>query len=118
MELLIKYTVLDIKFKSDKYKKSRGGYSRLLDISCAKCGQHLCFYQKDGPGILKRMYLDRIYESTQFSNLENKPLKNIPQLHCPNCSQLIGIPYIYEKEKRLAFRLFVGGVLKKITKSK
>jgi hypothetical protein len=48
------------KFINDKYKKVRGGYSRLLDITCEKCGNHVCYYQKDGPGILKRMYFDRI----------------------------------------------------------
>jgi len=115
---MLKSIVPDIKFKSDKYKKSRGGYSRLLDIFCAKCGQHLCFYQKDGPGILKRMYLDRIFESTSYSNLEKLTIKKIPQFICHNCKQLLGIPYVYEKENRLAFRLFVGGVSKKITKSK
>ena len=47
-------------FVNDKYKKVRGGYSRLLEISCEKCGSVLCHYQKDGPGILKRMYFDRI----------------------------------------------------------
>ncbi len=26
-------------FINDRYKKARGGYSRFLDISCAKCGQ-------------------------------------------------------------------------------
>ena len=107
-----------IKFKSDNYKKNRGGYSRLLDIQCGKCSEHLFFYQKDGPGILKRMYLDRIYESTKYSGLENSPLKDVPQLTCTNCKSLIGVPYIYEKENRLAFRLFVGGVVKKIIKSK
>ena len=110
--------MLNIKFKSDKYKKSRGGYSRLLDISCSKCNQHLCFYQKDGPGILKRMYLDRIFESIKYSNLEKLPLIKIPQLTCSSCKQLIGIPYIYEKENRLAFRLFVGAISKKIIKAK
>jgi hypothetical protein len=80
--------------------------------------ENIFFYQKDGPGILKRMYLDRIYESSKYSNLENLPPTKIPQFVCPNCKQLIGIPYIYEKEKRLAFRLFVGGVQKKIVKSK
>ena len=49
-----------MKFKSDKFKKARGGYSRLFDIRCEKCGNHICYYQKDGPGILKRMYLDRV----------------------------------------------------------
>lgn len=108
----------NIKLKSDKYKKSRGGYSRLLDISCANCQNHICFYQKDGPGILKRMYLDRIYESGKYSGIENQPLKSIPQLTCSKCETLLGVPYIYEKENRLAFRLFVGGVFKKIVKSK
>ena len=39
---------------------------RLLDISCAKCDTHLFYYQKDGPGMLKRMYLDRIYGSKKI----------------------------------------------------
>lgn len=107
-----------IKFKNDKYKKSRGGYSRLLDISCGNCESHICYYQKDGPGILKRMYLDRIYDSTKYTGLEKNSLKSIPQLTCPHCKNLIGIPFIYEKENRLAFRIFVGSVMKKIIKSK
>lgn len=105
-------------FKSDKYKKARGGYSRLLDISCEKCGTHLFYYQKDGPGMLKRMYLDRIYGSKKYAGLQNAHVKSVPQLTCPNCKQLIGVPYIYAKENRLAFRLFVGAVVKKITDSK
>jgi hypothetical protein len=107
-----------VKFKNDKYKKSRGGFSRLLDIQCSECTEHLFFYQKDGPGILKRMYLDRIYESKKYSNLENQPLKSIPKLTCPKCNILIGIPYIYKMENRFAFRLFAGSVIKKIIKSK
>jgi len=110
--------MMKIKLKSDKYKKTRGGSSKLLDIQCAKCFTHIFFYQKDGPGLLKRMYLDRIFESQIYSELKNKPLKNIPKLICPNCNELLGIPYVYEKEKRLAFRLFVGGITKKISKSK
>ncbi len=104
-------------FKSDKYKKVRGGYSRLLDISCAKCGTHLCYYQKDGPGMLKRMYLDRIYGSKKYSDLQNAPLKTVPQLTCLGCKQVVGVPYTYAKEDRLAFRLFVGAITKKITDS-
>ncbi|MFA5828677.1 MAG: hypothetical protein WC841_04965 [Candidatus Shapirobacteria bacterium] len=110
--------MVEIKFKSDKYKKSRGGHSRLLDIQCGKCGVHLFYYQKDGIGILKRIYLDRIIESNLYSGLDKLPLKKISQLTCPNCKQLLGIPYVYEKEKRLAFRLFTGSVSKKVFKSK
>ena len=101
-------------FKNDKYKKTRGGYSRLLDVSCAKCGTHLFYYQKDGPGILKRTYLDRIYGSKKYMYLEHVTLKGVPQLVCSNCKQLAGVPINYAKEQRLAYRLFVGAVSKKI----
>ena len=107
----------ELVFKSDKYKRSRGGYSRLLDISCAKCGTHLFYYQKDGPGMLKRAYFDRIYGSKKYSNLQNESLKNVPQLICSNCKQHIGVSFNYVKEDRLAYRLFVGAVSKKIANS-
>lgn len=103
-----------IRFKTDKYKKARGGYSRLLDVACAKCGAHLFYYQKDGPGILKRTYLDRIYKSKQYENLQNVSLNKLPQLTCFSCKEHIGVPIIYKKESRLAFRLFEGSVSKKI----
>lgn len=102
-----------IKFKNDRFKKNRGGYSRLLDVGCESCGKHLCFYQKDGPGMLKRMYLDRIYNS----KLDASSLETTPQLICGGCGRLLGVTMVYEKEKRLAFRLFQGAVTKKITKS-
>lgn len=101
---------MKIKFKNNKYKKARGGYSRLLDISCEYCGKHLFFYQKDGLGVLKRMYIDRIFES---GNIE----LNI-NLICPGCKRILAVPIIYEKENRPALRLFVGAVTKKIVKSK
>jgi len=104
-------------FKNDKYKKARGGYSRLLKINCESCGKFVCNYQKDGPGILKRMYLDRISQSGIYSDLTNTPLNKVPQLICQNCTQVLGVPMIYKKENRLAFRLYVGAVTKKIVKS-
>ena len=100
---------MKIKFKNDKFKKDRGGYSRLLDIFCENCRKHLFYYQKDGPGILKRIYVDRIYESEKLD-----PNKN---LICPNCKSLLATPMIYEKENRPAFRIFVGAITKKIVKS-
>ena len=96
-----------VKFKNDKYKKSRGGYSRLLSISCQKCGEHICEYQKDGPGNLRRMYIDRMVDS-KVSILRK-------DLSCSK-NHLIGVKIIYEKEKRPAFRLFVDSVTKKIIK--
>jgi hypothetical protein len=100
---------MKIKFKNDKYKKSRGGYSRFLDISCEHCGNHLFYYQKDGPGILKRMYVDRISQSGG--------IKLDTNLICPKCYRVLAALFIYEKENRPALRLFVGAITKKIVKS-
>jgi hypothetical protein len=94
--------------RNDKYKKARGGWSRLLKISCEKCGELICSYQKDGPGNLRRMYLDRIYEASV--SIVRKDLR------CSN-GHLLGVKIIYAKEKRPAFRLFVDAVTKKIVKS-
>ena len=94
-------------FKNDKYKKVRGGYSRLLKISCQKCSENICFYQKDGQGNLRRMYIDRI--------IDPKVSISKKDLSCPK-GHLIGVKIIYEKEKRPAFRLFVDSVIKKIVK--
>ncbi|SRR5260221_2493581 len=97
------------KFKNDKYKKVRSGYSRLLDISCEHCCKHLFYYQKDGPGILKRMYLDRIIESKNINLGKN--------LVCPNCERVLAVSTIYEKENRPALMIFVGAITKKIVKN-
>src|SRR4051812_46742649 len=105
-----------IKFRSDKYRKARGGYSRFLQISCEHCDHKILMYQKDGPGELRRLYIDRIIKPEGFSKLEKKPIAKIPELICQNCKRILGIPYIYKKENRKAFRLFVGAVNKKIIK--
>ncbi len=97
-----------IKFKNDKFKKNRGGYSRWLSLNCEKCKMQLSIYQKDGPGILKRLYLDRIIFPAD--------LKGKQKLECKKCKRILGILIMYEKEKRPAFRLFVGAVEKKIIK--
>jgi hypothetical protein len=95
-------------FKNDTFKKNRGGYSRLLKISCEKCGEHICTYQKDGPGNLRRMYHDRIIEPTVSTFRKD--------LSCSK-GHLLGVKVTYAKEKRLAFRRFVDSVTKKIVKS-
>jgi hypothetical protein len=95
-------------FKNDKYKRIRGGYSRLLSISCQKCGENICNYQKDGPGNLRRMYHDRIIDTNVIISRKD--------LSCSN-NHLLGVKIIYKKENRPAFRLFVESVVKKIIKS-
>lgn len=96
-------------FKNDKFKKSRGGYSRLLEIRCQKCNKIVCHYQKDGPGNLRRMYIDRISNSDVSITGKN--------FSCPE-GHILGVKIIYDKESRPAFRLFVDSVIKKIIKLK
>ena len=91
-----------VQFTSDKFKKSRGGHSRWLLLSCVSCGESLFCYQKDGSGILKRLYIDRIVGDKKKKNLV-----------CQKCKTVLGIFTLYKKEKRPAFRLFVGAVAKK-----
>ena len=98
-----------MELKKDRFRKSRGGHSRALALSCAKCGADLFMYQKDGPGILKRLYLDRI---------TGKKSSSKDKLVCKDCGEILGVPMVYKKESRPAFRLFVGSVSKKIISAK
>ena len=102
--------------KKDKYKSARGGYSRLLNVCCRKCESILVVYQKDGPGNLRCLYMDRIFVPKKLTDLQKIDIKNIPILKCDNCGEIIGVPYIYQKEKRKAFRLFQDSVVKKLRK--
>jgi len=85
----------------------------LLDIHCRKCEHIVAIYQKDGPGNLRRMYLDRILSPDNLFNLQSLKLKDVPELKCSKCGQVLGSPYIYEKENRPAFRIFVDAVIKR-----
>ncbi|PWU24140.1 hypothetical protein C5B42_00565 [Candidatus Cerribacteria bacterium 'Amazon FNV 2010 28 9'] len=106
------------KLKQDKYRKVRGGCSRFLVIHCSSCSTILMIYQKDGPGILKRAYFDRIFSpSLLVESLKKGALSQIDKLRCSQCNTLIGSPYLYEKENRPAFLLIPGSFSKKICKS-
>ena len=96
-------------FKNDRFKKNRGNSSRWLLLSCEKCKTPFCFYQKDGPGILKRLYLDRM------TSVKNEVIVG-KDIVCNNCKNMLGVYTIYEKEDRPAYRLFSGTVVKKIIK--
>ena len=80
----------------------------MLAITCQECGSLVCHYQKDGPGNLKRMYIDRISDSKV--SISGKTL---------SCTKghILGTKLLYIKEKRPAFRLFTDSVVKKIVKS-
>ncbi len=58
-----------LKYINDKFKSTRCGYSHSLDIYCQHCGKYILLYQKDEPGQLKRLYLDRIFFPSKISDL-------------------------------------------------
>jgi ribosomal protein S27E len=104
------------KLKRDKYRKARGGYSRFLNLYCSGCKSHLFLYQKDGPGPLKRAYLDRILAPEILSSYQHEKLITVPNLACLKCGVVVGSPYVYAKEKRPAFLLNPSAFLKKVGK--
>jgi hypothetical protein len=87
-----------------------------LNVLCEHCGAKILVYQKDGPGPLKRLYLDRIFAPENLTNFQKLPIRKVPNLICLKCKTVLAIPYIYKKEQRNAYRLFVGAVIKQITK--
>lgn len=93
-----------MKIKKDRYRKSRGGTSKVYELACSNCKSHLLSYQKDGKGVLLRLYVDRIMEPKIDSN---------SNLICSNCNNLIGIPMVYKAEDRKAFRLVRGSFSKR-----
>ncbi len=97
-----------IELKRDKFKHARTGQSRLYLISCTKCSSPICYYQKDGPGVLLRMYIDRIFEPKVSLTRKDLACKN---------GHIVAHKTIYEKENRPAFRLFEHSIAKKIVKN-
>jgi hypothetical protein len=106
---------MDLKIKKDKYKSDRGN-TRILDLYCRVCNTYFATYQKDGPGNLRRMYMDRIMLPEELTNLDKQSIDKIKMLKCSNCGEAIGSPYIYKKENRKAFKVYQDMVIKKIRK--
>lgn len=103
----------EFKIKKDSFRKARGGNSTFLDIKCAKCKNHIATYQKDGPGALMRMYMDRIHEPKLYNEFaKSKTPKKAPVMKCGSCGVIVGTPFIYEKENRPAYRLYQSSVVK------
>jgi hypothetical protein len=70
----------------------------------------------DLAGVKLLLKLDRIFTPENLANFQKLPINKIPNLTCPKCKSVLALPYIYKKEQRKAYRLFVGAVTKKITK--
>jgi len=99
-----------IKIKKDKYLRERGGTAKIINLACAKCGNILFAYQKDGSGWLKRCYLNRIIAPEAFANLQFQftasTIKKMKNLIC-TCGNVIGTPMLY-RDGRIAYHLERG----------
>lgn len=102
--------------KRDKYRSSRGGDGRVLNIYCAKCNNLVLTYQKDGHGSLFRLYFDRILTPASLVDLQKKNALVDSALKCPQCLAILATPYIYEKEQRPAFRIIQAAIIKRLKK--
>lgn len=98
--------------KKDRYFRERGGSAKIINVLCSRCENKLLVYQKDGPGWLKRCYLNRIIEPKYDVKTD---LKNMKNLTC-SCGEIIGSPMMH-KDGRLAFHLIRGKFKRKINKS-
>lgn len=95
-----------IKLKNDRFRKTRGGASKLLTLVCGNCRTKLFDYQKDGKGTIIRLYLDRIVLNHQNIAMEGG------NIACPDCQKILGNVSIYKKESREALFLERGAVVK------
>lgn len=99
-----------MKLKRDKYLSERGGPAKFIKISCSVCGKLIFIYQKDGPGWLKRCYLNRIIEPEAYASLQRdahiREPKDLKNLFCA-CGEVLGVP-VRHKDGRFAFQLIRG----------
>lgn len=86
----------------DNYTAHRGS-PQMYNIFCSSCNHFLIQYQKDGPGILKRCYVDRIHRPSSIR-------KKMPVLiFCSSCKAVIASHIIYNPshnpENRPAYKM-------------
>ena len=105
-------------FIRDKHANVRG-QPKMLRLICDRCNKLYGLYQKDGPGPLKRCYLDRFHEHPDMPLLKTaRTMEDLPTIFtCPHCEEEIGMTMRYcgeviagrmtnPGEDRLAIKLF------------
>lgn len=102
--------------RQDRYMRARGGKAKMVHIICAKCGEEVLSYQKDGIGFIKRCYLNRIMGPEKWAGLKDDQSiiepKNMTNLTC-ECGNIIGTPMRYI-DGRLAYRMDKGSFARKL----
>lgn len=92
----------------------------MINVNCAVCKKRVLYYQKDGPGWLKRCYLNRIFGIDRWEEIQHdlsiKVPSDMPNLTC-ECGNLIGTPMTH-KDGRLAFRMIRGSFIRRTSTKK
>lgn len=93
---------------SQKYK--------VYNIHCGKCHTYILTYHKygSGKGIL-RLYLDNIFSPVELAKPQGTNIKEIKNLECPDCLEVLGIP-IVSKGQKWAYRMKRGYFHRKLKK--
>lgn len=68
---------------------NRGTWSRFYRVKCRKCDCPVTLYQKDGPGELRRMYLDRFVGGSIYDLVPLDEIPLAPPLVCNNCGEIL-----------------------------
>ena len=103
---------INFKIKKDNHLRKRGGTAKVINVICTACKKTVIFYQKDGPGALKRCYLNRILAPEKWEKLQYDVSEDtLGNLVC-DCGEILGAPMKY-MDDRLAFRLIRGRFIRK-----
>jgi len=88
---------LNISKLSKKYKTYR--------ITCGKCQTYLLTYHKYGSGKgIVRLYFHRIMEPELLVEMLGKELREVPNLSCTKCGEILGTPDIQKGKKVFKMR--------------
>ncbi len=93
-------------------------HHKLYKISCAKCGCLLVNYKKFGAGKgILRLYMSNISFPESMVNVQENYsfIKNVPNLTCTECEEVIGLPDL-SKSGKWVFRLKQGYFHRKLIK--
>lgn len=92
---------------------------KTFDIRCGKCSEYMLTYHKYGAGKgILRLYLANIAAPKSLSELiksSHSSIKSVPNLACPKCKEVIGVPAI-SKGQKWVFRMRQGLFHRKLKK--
>jgi len=88
-------------------------------IHCAKCEAFVLTYHKHGAGKgILRLYISNIYSPSELVKKLNagfSKIKEVPNLACPECGEVLGVPAI-SKGQKWVFRMRQGYFHRKLQK--